>query len=282
MAEIPKIPTMPQRPHTDGTTSYHATNKEYYLSSGEDAAEQFFDSNSPLTEQDLDATIEKIFHQVCGEHGKWEFFEIVVPEVKKIYGTNLRKAGMRLLREIDHGASRKPGEIAAYFKNALSASEIEFSKRPREEVRQSVYASITGAIENGRKRFGKDYTVEGIFIYGSFPKMNFTVHSDIDGIWLVNGKERGVYIPEDEEYVDPIDMLENRIEKENGFTVQSNMFVPRVNVMSNDVKIFAAIVKEQFVDAGLPFVFLGLSDAKKSEIEKLIREAKHVDGLPPL
>ena len=258
---------MPQRPHTDGTTSYHATNKEYYLSSGEDAAEQFFDSNRPLTEQDLDATIEKIFHQVCGEHAKREFFEFVVPEVKKIYGTNLRKAGMRLLREIDHGASRKPGEIAAYFKNALSASEIEFSKRPREEVRQSVYASITGAIENGRKRFGKDYTVEGIFIYGSFPKMNFTVHSDIDGIWLVNGKERGVYIPEDEEYVDPIDTLESRIERESGFTVQYN-FVRKVNIMSDDLEIFAAIVKKQFVDLR----FFCITQTKKNERQPSIDE----------
>lgn len=249
--------------------------EEHYLTFEEEEAEWLFNDEHILTREEFDTKIVQIFNQVCGEHGKLEFFEIVVPKIKQVYGANLRKAGMRLLNEIDHGASLKPAEIGEYFKNAVSPEEIEFSKKSKEAVAQEIYIEITDLIEEERKRFGTKYPIKGAFIYGSFPKNNFNLRSDIDCVWLVNGKELGVYVKKDERYINLIERLEKLIEARTGFEVQRNFILPMVNVTSRSgLRDFSEIIREQFFAEKSAYVLIGLSEGEKAEIEKLVEEAK--------
>jgi predicted nucleotidyltransferase len=168
----------------------------------EDSAEEFFLSKPRFTEQETDEYIKKVFAEVCGDHGRQEFFEITVPLIKRIYGNNFSKVGMRLLDIIDEGASLRPDKVGNFFRNPVSTEELEFSKRPKEEIVGEITDAIEKLILEKSKEFGKNYEgVIAVVIYGSYANNNFSLGSDLDVVYITKSKEEGVFLKKEERYV---------------------------------------------------------------------------------
>ncbi|HEY4506569.1 MAG TPA: nucleotidyltransferase domain-containing protein [Candidatus Paceibacterota bacterium] len=156
-------------------------------SNAEETAEDMFYYSSVETEADLDKIISHVFDEICGEHGKKEFFENALPAVKQVYGTNYRKAGLRLLEIIDKGTQQKPGEIGQYFVNAVSQSELEYSKKPKQEIVDEIITAINNLILEENREDHKG--IAAVIIYGSFAKNNFSLTSDLDVIFISESEE---------------------------------------------------------------------------------------------
>ncbi len=156
-------------------------------------AESAFMWMEARTEDDLNRIISEVFLEICGDYGRQEFFEIALPAVKQIYGTNYRKAGLRLLEIIDEGATKKPAEVGGYFKTAVSREEIEYSQKPKEEIIQDIINKINAVILQKRTENGlEDKGIVAVIIHGSFAKMNFSLRSDLDIVYVFESeKENG-------------------------------------------------------------------------------------------
>lgn len=164
--------------------------------------EELFSGMQVETEEDLSRAITNAFSEICGEYGKKEFFENALPAVKQIYGTNYRKAGLRLLEIIDKGAAHKPEEIGTYFKNAVSQEELEYSRKSKEEIIDDILAKISEIILEKRSEYGARHKgIVAAIIYGSFARKNFSLNSDLDIIYVSESQEGGEYIEEEDKYV---------------------------------------------------------------------------------
>jgi predicted nucleotidyltransferase len=160
-----------------------------------------------VSEADIDQEIEKVFSDVCGEHGRKEFIHYTVAAIKQVYGTNYRKAGLRLLEIIDKGAERKPSEIGKYFKEAVSQAELEFNKKNKDEVVKDLQERIEKAILEFRGRYGERYNgVVGAIVFGSYAKENFHLKSDLDIVYITKSRNKGLHIsPYQHEFDDWLD-----------------------------------------------------------------------------
>lgn len=168
----------------------------------EENADKAFGSMRVKTEQDLDKIIAKVFEEICGDYGKEEFFGVVVPALKRIYGTNYRSAGLRLLEIINDGASRKREEIRQYFNTVVSQEELDYAEKPKEETLESISKTINGLILEKKKKYGEKYKgIVAAVIYGSFAKKNFSTRSDLDVLYVAESDEEGEYIEDDEKWV---------------------------------------------------------------------------------
>jgi len=166
-----------------------------YISDIEEETKNRFRWTEKVSEADLDQEIEKVFSDVCGEHGKNEFIHYTVPKIKQIYGTNYRKAGLRLLEIINKGAECRPSEIGKYFKGAVSQAELEFSKKNKDEVVKGLGERIEKAILDFRERNAERYNgVVGAVVFGSYAKKNFHLESDLDIIYITKSRNKGTYI----------------------------------------------------------------------------------------
>lgn len=173
-----------------------------YKSQAEDEARDLFKEMDVGSEAELEQEIRKVFSEVCGEHGREEFFQYTFSAIKKVYGTNYRKAGRRLLDIIDRGAERKPEEIGQFFKNAVAKTELDFSQKNKDEILADMVQKINNLILEKKRVYGDGYKgVIGAIIVGSYAKKNFTRNSDLDIIYLTESKEESKYFPEREQYV---------------------------------------------------------------------------------
>ncbi len=178
----------------------------------EDAAEEKFSAMQIETEEDLDKTIANVFSEICGNHGRREFFEHAVPAVKQIYGTNFRKAGLRLLEIIDKGAAQKREKIGEYFKRAVSEKEIEYSQKPKQEIVRDIVEQINSTILEKRKEYGDAYKgIVAAIIYGSFARKNFSLNSDLDVFYVSESRDEGGYLIDPDQYVYYEDDFENSL-----------------------------------------------------------------------
>lgn len=176
----------------------------------EDATRSFADAKID-SEEDFVFEIARVFHRICGEHGRSEFFSVTLPAIKQVYGTNFRKAGLRLLDIIDKGASRKPSQIGDYFKHAVSSQELQFSQKPREQILSEIVDVLNRLILDKKKEYGDAYKgVIAAIIYGSYARKNFSLNSDLDIAYIRESVETSLYVP-GEKYVDYIDDFENSL-----------------------------------------------------------------------
>lgn len=167
------------------------------------------------TEEDLNAAIHNTFEEICGTNGKEEFDNFVLPTIKKIYGTNYRKAGVKLLDIIDAGADKPVGKIGEYFKSAAERIEKTLSV-DRPERLKKVTEKIEGAILKKKEQYGEDYDgVVAAIIFGSYAKNTFTAESDLDIFFVTFAKEKGFELSQDK-YVDYDDDFEATIQRELG------------------------------------------------------------------
>lgn len=179
-----------------------------------DAVEEELLKIEKVTEEDLERIMGKYFTETCGDYGKEEFYSFVIPTVKKIYGDNFRKAGLRLLDIINKGASLKPKEIGDYFKNAFSKEELEYSEKSKKEIINEMIENINDLIAEKKKRYGEKYKgVVGVIVFGSFAKNNFTLESDLDIAFVLETDEKGVYLEKEEKYIDYTEDFEKDLEK---------------------------------------------------------------------
>lgn len=123
----------------------------------EQEARESFSKMEVKSVDELIIRIGKIFSEVCGEYGATEFNEYVIPAVLKIYGDNYRKAGIRLLEVIDEGAEQNPKNIGNYFKNAVSASELEYAEKNKDAIISELITTINTLILEAREEYGEQY-----------------------------------------------------------------------------------------------------------------------------
>ncbi|TSC75011.1 MAG: hypothetical protein G01um101444_58 [Parcubacteria group bacterium Gr01-1014_44] len=172
----------------------------------EDDAKKMFSEQRIQTEDDLEREITRVFSEICGKHGKQEFFESTLPAIKQIYGTNYRKAGLRLLEIIDKGAEHRPEKIGEYFETVVSKEEFEYSKKPKDEIVEDIVKNINEIILEKKKEGGGEHKgIVAVVIYGSFAKKNFSLNSDLDIICFSDSsqeedEQRGFHFGKDFEY----------------------------------------------------------------------------------
>ncbi len=178
----------------------------------EHEAHRAFKGMEIRSESELIAAITPLFSVICGDSGKEEFFSVTLPTAIKIYGTNYRSAGVRLLEIIDAGSSLKASETGAYFAKAISPSEIAFSEN-KEGIPQEIERTIQDVIEAKKEAFGEAYEgVLAVVIYGSMAKGNFTKNSDIDVIYISKTEDKEA--PLEDEYISYSDDFERSLQRE--------------------------------------------------------------------
>ena len=112
-----------------------------------------------------------LYDDVCGRHDRETFCSVVLPQLKELYGGNVRRIGLSALGIIKEGFKKTAREIDNFFTHALEEDLKARDKVPRmQEVERMICNSILEGEVEFQERFQCHYNIVGAVVIGAFAK----------------------------------------------------------------------------------------------------------------
>lgn len=199
-----------------------------------------FSGREIATQEELLAMVREAFADACGEVGKDEFEQYVVPAVLQIYGTNFSKAGIEFLEIINEGSNLSVEGCVEHFRTYPDRvkDRLEFSGLDKETVYQELVRTIGDVLLVQGERFERRGVV-GAVLFGSWARKELRKDSDVDLVPVIGSDQEG----EDDEdgYVNYADDFERQLNRRISHIVQmrrDSIFLKKEEELG-DISLFA-------------------------------------------